>query len=138
MLSKPTLRFVLSLLAIGLVTSCDSRPKAATTKVPTGVWLCEFTYLEGGDFKSTVTITPSGSYSCEIRLQHGTNTARIEKLEGHMQIKDDLLIDVLIKSSNTNFTRPITNEARIVRMGGDELVVRYQGQDKDSVFRRIE
>ena len=55
-----------------------------------------------------------------------------------MQIKDDLLIDVLIKSSNTNFTRPITNEARIVRMGGDELVVRYQGQDKDSVFRRIE
>ena len=62
---------------------------------------------------------------------------RIETLEGYMQIKDDLLIDVLTKSSNTNFTHPITNEARIVRMAGDEMAVRYQGQDKDSVFRRL-
>jgi hypothetical protein len=94
------------------------------------------TYAGGQTFDSSLTVASNGAYAAELTTA-GSLGVRKFKIEGTMEIKDGFLIDTMLKHSNTNFTHSSVSRARIIRFDDNELFVKYQEADFESVFRRV-
>lgn len=133
---------LLAISALAALTSCDVRSDAKAQKKLAGVWVCEFTYPEGGDFKSTTKIAAKGDYVSQIIVHNRSNVVSSIELEGNMRIEGGVLIDVMAKHSNTNASLPFTNHQKIIRMTDSELVVLVDGinvgsASRESISRKI-
>src|SRR5260221_7266894 len=133
-----------TMIAMVLFVGCSRRGDAGVRKNLPGTWVVSGVYPSGGDFKSTITVAPNGSYTCQI-ITHGTsNSVRMFELEGKLLVKDGVLIDTMTKHSNTNATHlPVTYRGRILRADKRELVVNYgldagfQEATHETVMRKI-
>ena len=139
---RTILKSLIAISVLAALTACDVRSDAKTQKKLAGVWVCEFTYPEGGDFKSTSKIAANGNYVCQIIAHDQSNVVRITELEGSMRIEGGVLIDVMLKHSNTNASLPYTNHSKIIRMTDNELVAIFEAENRasashESVFRKI-
>lgn len=124
---------VLALLAAG----CGSRdePKHAfgdvgIRKEMVGTWC-----FEVGRSKGRMTIGPDGHYIGRIEVT-GSNAVRSVEMEGTQEVKGDTLIDTVTKDTQTNAPVPRTSRGRIIRVTEDEMVLRWEGMDSDSVLRK--
>lgn len=131
------MRFVLLLSVVNLaLVSCSRRngdPQAAIA----GTWLLARDIPGGSHFQSTTIIARDGHYVSQISIVHSNHPSRnAAEFQGTFEIKDGLLIDTINKDSQTNSRVPRTSRARIIRMNDREIVVKYEEQDTESVFRK--
>lgn len=126
-----------------LLLACNRQHDGVARQMPPGTWVVEGTYPNGGSFKSTLRVAPSGDYQCQIVAFGSSNVARTFEMEGTFQIQNGVLIDTMTKYSNTNAQLPQISCARILRMNERELVVDYERvagvnyPTNETVFRKI-
>jgi len=123
---KNTITFIFLSL---LLTGCGRRDSQIQQEL-TGTW------VETGDsFRSTRVVSPSGSFDFQIT---GLTNGITVKEEGTLLARDGDLIITLTKDSRTNATfSPQGLRGRIVRLNDHELVVRWDGIDKDVVSQKV-
>ena len=90
----------------------------------------------GGHDNGRTTVEPNGHYVCEITI-FGSNGVRRVELEGTQHVTNGTLVNTIIRDSQTNAPPvPRTNQAKIIRLDHTELVLRYEGMERDAVLRR--
>jgi hypothetical protein len=57
-------------------------------------------------------------------------------VEGTCKIKDGFLIETMTKTTQAGFRVPRTSRSQIIRMSGDELVLKGQGQENQFILTR--
>jgi len=97
-----------------------------------GTWVYE---SDDGNFKSTTTVAPNGSYNCKFST---TNSGGVKEgfIEGKYELKDEFLIDTMTKHSNTNAILPHTSKAQIVHYDDKGITLRWEGSTNLSKLRR--
>jgi len=126
---KYTITFLLLAL---LLMSCGRRDAKIQQKL-TGTWGVDIN-LKGRQLHSTSIVSPDGSFADEIT---GFADGRIMKTEGRLLATNGMLIDIVTKNSETNARVPGTLRGRIVRLNDHELIVRWDGNDKDAVLQKV-
>lgn len=121
------LTLFLVLAAVLLLSGCSRRGEVEDRKKLTGTWTVGGSYPEGGDFKTTITFDPGGHYVAQILISSSHDSVtRTGNLAGTFEIKDGVLTDTMTKYSNTNLAPPMISRARVIRMDGRELVVKWE------------
>jgi len=124
-------------LVLLLLSACNHQEDGADRQLPPGIWVVEGVYPSGGDFTSTITVAPDGAYRCQIVSHDSSNVARNFELEGTFRIQDGVLLDTNTKNSSTNARVPFISRSRILRMDERELVVNFEQDTKETVFKKI-
>ena len=125
-LMKNTITFIF----LGLLLTGCSHSDSEIQRQLTGTW------VETGDsFRSTRVVSPSGSFDFQIS---GLTNGVTVKEEGTLLARDGGLIITLTKDSRTNAAfSPQGLRGRIVRLNDQEMVVRWDGIDKDVVAQKV-
>jgi PBP1b-binding outer membrane lipoprotein LpoB len=123
---KNTITFIF----LGLLLTGCSRNDSEIQRQLTGTW------VETGDsFRSTRVVSPSGSFDFQIT---GLTNGITVKEEGTLLARDGALIITLTKDSRTNATfSPQGLRGHIVHLNDHELVVRWDGIDKDMTMQKV-
>jgi hypothetical protein len=133
----------LLLLSALVLTACRRQNDDEVRRDLPGTWVVEGDSVFGGHFKSTSKIDDQGNYFCQLLSRNGSDALiRTSNIAGTFQVKDGMLIDTILKHSNTNAALPIISKARILRVDADTMVIRYEPSDgfaaptNDVVFRK--
>jgi len=100
-----------------------------------GTWLVDIVTLDGGHFRSVITVAPDGSYSCKFS-KATTSGVLTGAIEGRYEINRGTLIDTMTKHSNTNAVLPSVSRAQIIRLDDQELVTQCEGMTNEIVMRK--
>jgi hypothetical protein len=124
---KYTITFIFLAL---LLTGCGRRDAKIQQQL-TGTW------VETGDsYRSTRVVSPSGSFDFQITsLTNGITV----KEAGTFLVRDGDLIVTVTNDSRTNASlMPQGLHGRIVRLDEHDLVVRWDGIDKDMILQKAQ
>ena len=110
------MKTILTFVLLSFLSAGCSRRAATIQKELTGTWTRHF----GNGFGITNVIAPDGSYQCQIV---GNPNGRIDSLEGTLIAKNGVLIDTVIKDSETNQQTPRVMQWQIVHIDRHELVL---------------
>ncbi|HEY1718687.1 MAG TPA: hypothetical protein VGH42_10415 [Verrucomicrobiae bacterium] len=114
---------------LGLLLTGCGRSDAKIQRQLTGTWV-----EKGDSFRSTRAVSPSGNFDFEIT---GLTNGITVKEEGTLLAKDGDLIITVTNDSRTNATLMAHGlHGRIVSLNNDDLVVRWDGIDKDMVLQK--
>jgi hypothetical protein len=126
---KYTIPFLLLVL---LLTSCGRRDAKIQQEL-TGTWRVDVN-LGSQKLHSTFVVTPDGSCATEVT---GFDGGKIMKTEGTLLATNGVLIDIVTRNSWPDSKVPDITHGRIVSMSDHELIVRWDGMDKDSVLKKV-
>jgi hypothetical protein len=118
------MKYTITFLFLALLLTGCGRRDAKIQHALTGTW------LEAGDsFQSTRVVSPSGSFDFQIT---GLTNGITVKEEGTLLARDGGLIVTVTNDSRTNASlMPQGLHGRIVHLDEHDLVVRWDGVDKD-------
>jgi hypothetical protein len=127
-----TIGFTVALLIIVALLSWQhfkpSRDAKIRKNLP-GIWVVNW----GKNHRSTSTISPDGSYVCQIT---GSSDGTVVTVEGTFQVRDGFLIDTMTKSSQTTTHVPNVSRGQIIRADAHEMAISFDGGNGESVFRK--
>jgi len=131
---------ILFLVLLPMLVACNrhgepsqARGDAELGRKMIGTWSSD---TFGAHSKGMTTVVPNGHYVCEIKI-FGSNGVRQVELNGTLQVTNGTLVDTITGDSQTNAAPvPRTSQAQIMRLDENELVLRYEGMDRDVVLRR--
>jgi hypothetical protein len=133
---KASLAVILVLILVGCESSRQSagyHSDAELQRSLVGTWVCHWGV---GEVHSTIIVLPDGGYSTQIE-GFKYNKPGIFIL-GRFQVKNGDLIDTIIKHSSKNVTVPLVVHGHIKRAGDKLLIVRWDGMEKDSEYKKID
>ena len=129
-LMKHTITFIL----LGLLLTGCGRRDAKIQQELTGTWSVDIN-LKGRQLHSTLIVSPDGSCADEVA---GFEDGKIMKTEGSLIATNGALIDIVTKNSWPDSKVPSDIlRGRIVSLDDYELIVRWEGMDKDTILKRI-
>jgi len=95
-----------------------------------GTWV-----FDGSARHGINTVSRDGSYTGRVWT---TNSDQVLEsvIEGRWEVRDGVLVDTMLKHSDTNAVLPTTLRARIIKHSDQELVLQWDGMDNTAVLRK--
>jgi hypothetical protein len=123
------MKYTITFILLGLLLTGCGRRDAKIQQQLTGTW------VETGDsFRSTRVVCSSGSFDFQIT---GLTNGITVKEAGTLLARDGDLIITVTNDSRTNASlMPQVLHGRVVRLDEHDLVVRWDGIDKDTVLQK--
>jgi uncharacterized lipoprotein NlpE involved in copper resistance len=129
----------LLLLTLLLMGCARPEPKSGTTRNLAGTWVCVLDVPDHPHAETTTVVGADGHYSthAKVTISNLSNRVWTADLEGTLEIKDGILVDTVTKDSQ-HTSLPRTLRAHVVRMNDNELVVKCEGSENESILRKQE
>jgi hypothetical protein len=133
---KISLAVILALFLVGCQTPrrvvCNCNDLDIQNKL-VGTWVCHW---ENSDVCSTTIILPGGDYYTEIDGFKYHRPAIF--LSGQLEAKNGELIDTIKYHSRAKVNAPLNIRGHIKQMSDNLLVVKWDGIEKDSEYKKVE
>jgi hypothetical protein len=113
------MKTILTFVLLSFLIAGCSRRDATIQKELIGTWYRDF----GHGFQITNVIAADGSYRVQVV---GLNNITVGTSEGSLIAKNGVLIDTLIKNSNTNVQTPKVVQWQIIHIDKHELIMSSQ------------